>query len=187
MTCRLHIVGAAGSGTSTLGKAVAEKLDIKYFDTDDFEWVPTNPPYRQSRPLDERRDMLIKAIGGLDGWVLSGSLIEWGESFIPLFDAVIFLYAPAEIRVARLLRRETETFGEAAVAPGGYRHEETRSFLDWAAAYDSGECEGRSLTKHTAWLATVPCPVLQFDATRPVGALLAEIISHVDVLCQERH
>lgn len=31
---KIHILGAAGAGTTTLGKALAERLNIAYFDSD---------------------------------------------------------------------------------------------------------------------------------------------------------
>ncbi|CAI8903162.1 hypothetical protein EMIT036CA2_50372 [Chryseobacterium sp. IT-36CA2] len=33
---RIHIFGASGSGVTTLGKALSEKLNIEYLDSDDF-------------------------------------------------------------------------------------------------------------------------------------------------------
>jgi Shikimate kinase len=44
MIHRIHILGASGSGTTTLGRALAERLQYPHFDTDDSFWVPTDPP-----------------------------------------------------------------------------------------------------------------------------------------------
>ena len=41
----IHIFGASGCGTTTLGDAVAEKLPLTHFDVDDFYWRPTDPPF----------------------------------------------------------------------------------------------------------------------------------------------
>ena len=41
----IHIFGASGCGTTTLGAAVAEKLALPHFDVDDFYWRPTDPPF----------------------------------------------------------------------------------------------------------------------------------------------
>src|SRR5678809_1323103 len=43
---RIHILGASGSGT-TLGRALAEHLQGSHFDTDDYSWLPTDPPHTQ--------------------------------------------------------------------------------------------------------------------------------------------
>ncbi|MBB6697108.1 hypothetical protein [Clostridium algidicarnis] len=41
----IHILGAAGSGTSTLGKKLKNKLNYIHLDVDDYFWFPTNPPF----------------------------------------------------------------------------------------------------------------------------------------------
>lgn len=176
MTRRIHISGASGSGTTTLGKALAARLGIPHFDTDDFYWLPTDPPYQKARPADDRQRLMAEALFGSEAWVVSGSLMLWGDRFIPLFDAVIFLYCPTEVRINRLRRRETAEFGEEAVRPGGAMHDNVKSFLEWAAAYDEGTREGRSLPMHNAWLARLPCPVLRLDGTRAVDGLVADIL-----------
>ena len=46
---RILITGAAGSGTTTLGRALAAKLGCAHEDTDTYYWVPTDPPYTTIR------------------------------------------------------------------------------------------------------------------------------------------
>ena len=46
----IHIVGASGAGTSTLGQALERKYGYKWMDTDNYFWVPTDPPFNQARP-----------------------------------------------------------------------------------------------------------------------------------------
>jgi hypothetical protein len=43
---RIHIVGASGSGTTSLASAIAAQCGHRHLDTDDFFWMPTSPPYR---------------------------------------------------------------------------------------------------------------------------------------------
>jgi adenylate kinase family enzyme len=47
-SCRIHIMGASGSGVTSLGRASADALAIPHHDTDDYFWQPTTPPYRDS-------------------------------------------------------------------------------------------------------------------------------------------
>ena len=49
----IYIFGAAGSGTTTLGKRIAEELDYIHMDTDDYFWLPTNPRYTTKRSKEE--------------------------------------------------------------------------------------------------------------------------------------
>jgi adenylate kinase family enzyme len=176
MSRRIHITGASGSGTTTLGEALAARLEIPHFDTDDFYWLPSDPPYQRARKAEERQTLMAEALTGSEAWVVSGSLMLWGDRFIPLFDTVIFLYAPTEVRLDRLRRRETMEFGEEAVAPGGMMHDNVKAFLEWAVAYDSGTREGRSLSRHKVWLDQLPCPVLRLDATHPIDDLVSDVL-----------
>ena len=41
----IHILGASGSGTSTLAKAISLRHGHRFLDTDDFYWKPTDPPF----------------------------------------------------------------------------------------------------------------------------------------------
>ena len=74
----------------------------------------------------------------------------------------------------RLRAREATHFGAKVVAPGGWRHDETESFLEWAH-YEDGTREGRSLARHEAWLATLACPVLRLDGARPLAELVSDV------------
>jgi hypothetical protein len=102
-------------------------------------------------------------------WVLSGSLEGWGNAIIPIFDLVVFLTTPREVRLQRLRARKATHFGADAVAPGGWRHKETEQFIERASRYDDGDREGRSLAKHQAWLAALPLPTIFSCATDAAG------------------
>src|ERR1700733_1405548 len=136
----IHITGASGAGTSTLGRALAAGVDIAHFDTDDFYWLPVEPAYSAVRAVPEILQLLGDAFeeAGARGLVLSGSIGDWGAPLIPLFDLVVFLRTPTEIRLARLRAREAKRFGAAAIAPGGSRHKEHVAFIEWSADYDAG-------------------------------------------------
>jgi hypothetical protein len=110
-------------------------------------------------------------------WVLSGSLQGWGDPLISYFDIVVFLYTPKEVRVKRLRERETARFGAKAVAPGGWRHDETERFIEWASQYDDGDRVNRTLEKHQAWLTALPCRALRLEGTRPLPELVSQVVA----------
>jgi adenylate kinase family enzyme len=168
VTFRVHIVGASGSGTTTLGLALASRLEIPHLDTDDYYWLPSDPPYREPRPREERIALLEPRLLATDSWVLSGSLVGWGDALIPYFDLVVFVSAPQQVRIARLREREVERYGPDAIGPGGRLHEHHREFIDWATAYDDGGLDMRSRARHEEWLARIRCQVLRLDGTRAV-------------------
>jgi len=175
---RLHITGASGSGTSTLGHALSEHLGIAQFDTDDFYWQPSDPPYTVKRSAEERLRLLNAAFAKAGSWILSGSIGHWGAPLIPQFDLVIFLSVPTAVRLRRLRRREVERYGKR-IAPGGDGHEASIAFLEWAAEYEIGPAEGRSRDMHEAWLTALPCPVLRLDGGRPVERQRADSLAAI--------
>lgn len=176
---RLLITGASGSGTTTLARAVATRWAVPHADVDDYYWVPTTPPYTTKRDPAERLRLMREVFVGRDAWVLSGTLMGWGDPLIDTFDAVVFVSLRHETRMARLHAREVTRYG-SAIEPGGEREAAHREFLDWAAGYEDPGFDGRNRDRHEAWLAALPCPVLRVDSSRPVGELVAEITGSPD-------
>jgi hypothetical protein len=133
-------------------------------DTDDLYWLPTDPPYRQKRDTHERRALLRERLAESKEIVVAGSVMEWDAESEDSFDLIVFLYAPADVRVARLRARELAQLGRV-----------DEEFIVWAAQYDVGTMEGRSLPRHLAWLAKRRCPVIRLSSTVPVDELLARV------------
>ncbi|TCO72967.1 AAA family ATPase [Rhodovulum euryhalinum] len=179
MGSRLLILGAAGSGTSTLARALADRLASQAFDADDFLWVPSDPPFRQTRPPAERLALMQAVFAPRSDWVLAGAICGWGDALIPRLTHVLFLSAPTETRIIRLRRRERQRHG-AAIAPGGARAQEFRAFLDYASAYDDPAFAGRCRQQHEAWLAGLACPVIRLDGADPPALLADRAIAALD-------
>jgi adenylate kinase family enzyme len=171
---RDHIFGASGSGTTTLAEALAAKHGHRHFDTDDFYWLPTDPPYRQKRLREARLALLRTSLAECSSWVLSGSLCGWGDPLIPEFDLVVFLIVPTEIRLERLRARELKRYGPALLRCGNL-HQPSADFLDWAGRYDTGGLEMRSRALHEAWLSKLPVRLLRLEGDQSTENQLAQI------------
>ncbi len=172
---RIHILGASGTGTSTLARGLASVLDSQAFDTDDFFWRPTDPPFQDRRPAAERVTLMREMFLPRADWVLSGSATGWGDAIIPYLTHVVFLTMPAAARLARLRQRERRRYG-SLIQPGGPREAAYRGFLDWAMRYDEDDFTGRSLRTHEAWLAGLPCPVIRLDAGQGAEEVLEQAL-----------
>ena len=177
MKKRIHIFGASGSGTTTIGRAVSEKLGYKHFDTDSYYWYQTEMPFTEARPIEERLHLMQMDLSGVDRWVLSGSLDGWGNPLIPLFELVVFVYVQQDERIRRLKIREHERYGND-VALGGRRYEATKEFIEWAAGYDSGLLTGRNLPRHEKWIEGLGCQFLKIENNAlndSIGTVIATI------------
>lgn len=64
---RFHVTGGAGAGVTTLGRALAGRLSVPHFDTDDFYWLPSDPRYRRKREIPERLRLLGEALSRAPG------------------------------------------------------------------------------------------------------------------------
>jgi adenylate kinase family enzyme len=173
----IHITGASGAGVSTLGRALAERTGATHLDTDDFFWLPIEPRFSQERPVAERLRLIESAMdaAGVPGWILSGSIGNWGEPLLRRVSLVVFVRTATAVRLERLEERERVRFG-TAIDRGGARHAHHKRFIQWASDYDTGTKEGRSLALHEAFLARLSCPVLRVDGTEPTEALVDKVM-----------
>jgi hypothetical protein len=165
---RLHVTGASGSGTSTLADALAREIGGTHVEADDFYWLPSTPPFQHKRPVAERLPLLLDRLQGCAHPVLAGSVVGWGAALEDSFDLVVFLYLDAGLRVERLRAREQRLLGRADPA-----------FLDWAAQYDAGPSQGRSLARHRAWLAARRCPVIELSGDFSVSERVERLRPHL--------
>ncbi|MET3507277.1 ATP-binding protein [Halalkalibacter oceani] len=175
MKNNIHIMGASGAGTSTLGSALAEVLPHAYFDTDDYYWATK---FTKKRDIPDRRRMLEKDLSQNENWILSGALCGWGDHFRSDFDLVVFLWIPQDIRLERLKQREFQRYGNEIVA-GGSKHEQYKAFLEWAALYDSAGMEVRSKTLHESWLASLSCPVVRIEGDYSVKERVNSVLEYL--------
>jgi adenylate kinase family enzyme len=175
---RIHITGASGSGVTTIGRALASETCLPHHDTDDYFWQPTEPPYKEKRPIGDRIRLMQEMFIPRTGWVLSGSLVGWAQELETAFDLVIFVLTPTPIRLERLRKREELRYGEGPTSVGGSKYEDTKAFFEWAANYDDPSFDGRSRALHEAWLQTLKCQIIRVDGTRSINELVNEIVKN---------
>lgn len=115
--------------------------------------------------MPERLRLLSGAIDGAARWVLTGSLVSWGDPLIARFDLVVFVHTPFDLRMDRLIAREEERYGVEALQPGGAHYDGHMAFVEWAASYDTAGLDVRSRRMHEVWMAQLPCPVVRVSGT----------------------
>ncbi len=175
----IHIYGASGSGTSTLGRKISEELGYKFMDTDDYFWLPTNPQYTTKRRKEERIVLMKKDISEADNVVISGSLNDWGDELIPLFTLAIRLVTDTEIRIERLKNRQKQKFGDR-IMPGGDMYENHMEFLEWARKYDTGSVNMRSKAQHDEWQKLLLCKQIVLNGADDLEENLGKVLSEIN-------
>ena len=176
--CRLFIMGASGTGTTTLGRAIANEWAVPHADADDYFWQPTSPPYRAKRASSERISLMHEVFLPRSAWVLSRSIMGWGNELIEKIDAVVLLTLDPEPRMSRLRAREQIRARDLAKT-GGIDDAAQEAFLSWAQGYDDPDFAGRNRWRHEQWLATLCCPVLRLDSSRPVDDLVHTVTAGI--------
>lgn len=176
---RINVIGASGTGKSTLAKALSGHLGVPLFESDDYFHLPSDPPYSQQRPVDERLRLIMRDLGGSSSWVLSGCVAGWGGAPGITYSLVVFLYLPLPLRLERLRQREQARFG-TRILPGGDMHATHLEFMEWTAGYDSGGAGGgNTLPAHRAFLETLACPVLKLETPMTPEDQLAVVLAAV--------
>ncbi|MBP2189678.1 hypothetical protein BJ987_002579 [Nocardia goodfellowii] len=124
--------------------------------------------------MEDRLTLMHSVFLPRDAWILSGSIVGWGDSLINAFSGVVFLTIDPHVRLDRLVRREVLRYGNT-IERGGINEAAHHDFLDWARGYDNAEFSGRSRTEHERWLAELHCPVLRLDSAAPTEQLISAV------------
>lgn len=177
----IHVYGASGSGTTTLGEAISSKYGYEHLDTDHYFWLPTNPPYMSKRDVTDRISLMKKKMEENDKIIISGSLCGWGDVFIPLFHLAIRIVTPTDIRINRLKDREYKNFGDR-IRFHGDMYEDHLSFIKWAKEYDNGDESMRSKAMHDKWSKLLTCNQVILDGTKRVEDNLELLKSELERL-----
>jgi adenylate kinase family enzyme len=161
---KIHIMGASGSGVTTLGHHLSTTLTIPYFDNDDFYWEKSEDPFTIKRQPEQRNALLQNSLEKYENWILGGSMLNWNNNeLIACFDLVVFLWIPADIRLERLRKREFGRYGQE-IYQNPIQQKKTQDFLNWAAGYDVNATNTtRTIHNHQMWLHTLNCPVLKVE------------------------
>jgi adenylate kinase family enzyme len=174
---KLLITGGPGAGASTTGERLSTVLEIPWIDSDDYFHKPTNPPFQVQYSREERSHLIHKEFDRFDSWILSGSISAWDIHDVEFTHAVLLGIGP-ELRLKRLKAREHERFG-VRIEAGGDMHEDHMEFMKWAASYESGELEGRSLSREKAFMAKHCTHILLIEEQHSLDELEKMIVSFV--------
>lgn len=175
---KIHIFGASGSGTTTLGKALHKKLGYRHLDADDYYWEKTDPPFQKKVPKAKRNQHVTRDFLAQENCIISGSMVSWGAEWASAFDLYVFLYLPPTIRMQRLQDREVERYGDLLLTDEKFKTS-SKAFMDWARQYDDGTFQGRSLTIHLDWIKVLEGTVLKIEGDTTVAERVEEVVTEI--------
>ena len=115
--------------------------------------------------------MLLSDIEKHGSFVMSGDISGWSAEFLKLFDLVIFLMVPSDIRLKRIENREYGRWGDR-VRKGGDMYEQQQQFREFAASRDIPQLEQRA--------SLYLCPILRVDGTKPLKENIDGILTYIN-------
>jgi adenylate kinase family enzyme len=99
---RISIRGPTGSGKSTLGHILGQRLGLPVIDLDTLYWLPN----WQANPLEQFRANVQAALDACPrGWVCVGNYRHVQDLVLPYADTVLWLRLPFRVSFWRLLKR----------------------------------------------------------------------------------
>ncbi|ALS01557.1 hypothetical protein ATZ33_09295 [Enterococcus silesiacus] len=164
---KLQLIGASGTGKSTLGNYIAEKKHIKWIDTDDYLWK--DKTFSENYPIEQRLKLYHDDREKFDHFVVSGSVFSWNPTGFTDRDLLVFLTIDDEQRFQRLIKREITRAGATSVwlDPQG---NQTNDFLDWCKTYYTAKdpSDIGTFAEHSYQIAHSKSPVLKLDSSQPL-------------------
>lgn len=153
---RILIYGVTGSGKTTLGRTIGERLGLPWHSADDeLGWLPG----WTERPKDEQRAIAAGLVAA-DAWVLDTAYSAWRDLVLDRVELIVALDLPRWVSLRRLLRRTTRRVVTGELACNGNRETlrlvlsrdsivawHFRSFSRKRLQIDTWEAEGRPMVR----------------------------------------
>ena len=167
------ICGLNGTGKSTLGRMLADRLGYEFIDNEDLYFPKTDPSYAFSGPRSKEEviRLLEERIRENKRFILASVRGDYGGRLIASLDHIVLIEVPKQVRSRRVRERSYQRFGDR-ILPGGDLYDQENK---WFSLTDS-----RPETYVTDWLETVDRPVIRIDGTLPVGENVDYLVSTMD-------
>ena len=164
------ICGLNGTGKSTLGRMLADRMGYEFIDNEDLFFPKSDPSYIFSNPRSKEEviRLLEERISVNNRFIFAAVKGNYGDKLIAALDHIILIEVPKQIRSKRVRDRSYQKFGDRILPGGDLHYRESK----WFSLTDS-----RSEAYVTDWLETVDCPVLRIDGTLPVKENVDYIVS----------
>lgn len=154
------IFGANGSGKTTLGRELANMLNFKHMDIEDYHFEKSEIPYTVERSYEDCLNSILSDIKKHRSFVISAVTGDFGDIIPKFYELAVFISAPIELRIKRIEQREYDKHRER-IRKGGDMYEQHIKFVDFVAS--------RSISRIEQWATELSCPVLRVDGTKDIS------------------
>ena len=168
----IQICGLNGCGKSTLGRALAEKIGFHFIDNENlyFSRTNTDEPYMNPKSRTDVERLLMDEVSKHPDFVFSAVKGDYGKDIIPMYNYVVVIEVPREIRLQRVRNRSFQKFGNRMLI-GGDLHDQEEAFFQMVESRRDDYIED--------WLQTVKCPIIRVDGTKPIDENVKHIIHEI--------
>lgn len=100
----IMICGLNGTGKSTLGRILADKLGYEFIDVEDLYFPKTDSSYTFSSPRSKEEviRLLEERISNNNQFIFASITGDYGDKLIALLDYVVLIEVPKHIRSQRV-------------------------------------------------------------------------------------
>lgn len=172
MSGGIIVCGLNGSGKSTVGKALAEKLGVHFIDNEDlfFPKIDSDYIYAFPRSHSEAEKLLMNEVRTHKNFVLAAVKGDYGEEILSFYQYVVLIVVPKEIRLQRVRSRSFKKFGDR-ILQGGDLYEKEEAFFHMASS--------RTELYVEKWVQSLNCPVIRIDGTKSIEKSITLIMEQI--------
>ena len=125
------ICGLNGTGKSTLGRMLANRISYEFIDNEDLFFPKADPTYAFSSPrsMEEVVRLLEEKIENNSRFVFAAVKGNYGDKLIAALDHIVLIDVPKQIRSQRVRERSFSKFGERILPGGDLYDQETAWFF----------------------------------------------------------
>ncbi|TCT11616.1 shikimate kinase [Natranaerovirga pectinivora] len=161
------VFGANGSGKSTIARELAEVLNYKYMDIEEYHFIESEIPYTKARTREECLNLMLEDINTHKNFVLSAVTGDFDDYIESMYSFAVLLVAPLEIRIDRVKRRAFVRHGER-ISEGGDMYKQHLEFVEFVRT--------RTSDRIAQWNEKLKCPVITIDSTKPISENIELIV-----------